>query len=68
MNGDLNASVTRLDEPLVGPAGGPLTGRTMLVEDLIDTAGIRTTYGSRLYATTSRSGTRPSSSGCSTPE
>ena len=50
MNDDLNAFVTRLDEPLVGAAGGPLSGRTMLVKDLIDTAGIRTTYGSRLYA------------------
>jgi Asp-tRNA(Asn)/Glu-tRNA(Gln) amidotransferase A subunit family amidase len=29
---------------------GPLAGRTLLVKDLIDTAGIRTTYGSRLYA------------------
>jgi aspartyl-tRNA(Asn)/glutamyl-tRNA(Gln) amidotransferase subunit A len=27
-----------------------LTGKTLLVKDLIDTAGIRTTYGSRLYA------------------
>ena len=31
-------------------ATGPLVGRTLLVKDLIDTAGIRTTYGSRLYA------------------
>jgi aspartyl-tRNA(Asn)/glutamyl-tRNA(Gln) amidotransferase subunit A len=29
---------------------GPLSGRTLLVKDLIDTAGIRTTYGSKLYA------------------
>ena len=29
---------------------GPLAGRTLLVKDLIDTAGIRTTYGSRVYA------------------
>jgi aspartyl-tRNA(Asn)/glutamyl-tRNA(Gln) amidotransferase subunit A len=50
MNDDLNVFVTQLDEPLVGQAGGPLSGRTMLVKDLIDTAGIRTTYGSRLYA------------------
>ena len=33
------------------PTAGPLAGRTLLVKDLIDTAGIRTTYGSRLYAT-----------------
>ena len=50
MNDDLNAVITWLDEPLVGSAGGPLAGRTMLVKDLIDTAGIRTTYGSKLYA------------------
>jgi len=29
---------------------GPLAGRKLIVKDLIDTAGIRTTYGSRLYA------------------
>jgi Asp-tRNA(Asn)/Glu-tRNA(Gln) amidotransferase A subunit family amidase len=45
-----NAGITWLDEPLRGAAGGPLAGRTLLVKDLIDTAGIRTTYGSRLYA------------------
>ena len=28
---------------------GPLAGRTVLVKDLIDTAGMRTTYGSRIY-------------------
>jgi Asp-tRNA(Asn)/Glu-tRNA(Gln) amidotransferase A subunit family amidase len=32
------------------PRSGPLEGRTLLVKDLIDTAGIRTTYGSRIYA------------------
>jgi Asp-tRNA(Asn)/Glu-tRNA(Gln) amidotransferase A subunit family amidase len=42
-----NAFVT-LVEP--GPSGeGPLAGRTLGVKDLIDTAGIRTTYGSGLY-------------------
>jgi Asp-tRNA(Asn)/Glu-tRNA(Gln) amidotransferase A subunit family amidase len=46
---DLNAGITWLDEPLRGAAAGPLAGRTLLVKDLIDTAGIRTTYGSRLY-------------------
>jgi len=42
-----NAFITRV-EPGV-PASGPLSGRTLGVKDLIDTAGIRTTYGSGLY-------------------
>ena len=45
-----NAAVTWLEQPLRGAATGPLAGRTLLVKDLIDTAGIRTTYGSRIYA------------------
>jgi Asp-tRNA(Asn)/Glu-tRNA(Gln) amidotransferase A subunit family amidase len=45
-----NAGITWLDEPLEGASAGPLAGRTLLVKDLIDTAGIRTTYGSRVYA------------------
>ena len=49
MTDDLNAGITWLDEPLRGASDGPLAGRTVLVKDLIDTAGIRTTYGSRLY-------------------
>ena len=46
-----NAFITRV-EPPAEPAvrSGPLAGRTLLIKDLIDTAGIRTTYGSRLYA------------------
>jgi aspartyl-tRNA(Asn)/glutamyl-tRNA(Gln) amidotransferase subunit A len=45
---DWNAFITRV-EP--GPAGdGPLAGRTLAVKDLFDTAGVRTTYGSGLYA------------------
>jgi len=58
------ALITRVDagaDPPAGAATGaaaaqapgpsrPLAGRTLLVKDLIDTAGIRTTYGSRLYA------------------
>jgi len=44
----VNAYITRV-EP--GAAGrGPLAGRTLAVKDLFDTAGIRTTYGSGLYA------------------
>ena len=50
-NDPWNAVITWLDEPLRRPsASGPLAGRTLLVKDLIDTAGIRTTYGSRIYA------------------
>ncbi len=43
-----NAIVTPI-EP-AEPLDGPLRGKTLLVKDLIDTAGVRTTYGSRLYA------------------
>lgn len=45
-----NAAITWLDEPLVRSSSGALAGKTLLVKDLIDTAGIRTTYGSRVYA------------------
>ena len=38
-----NAGITWLDEPLRGSDSGPLAGRTLLVKDLIDTAGVRTT-------------------------
>jgi Asp-tRNA(Asn)/Glu-tRNA(Gln) amidotransferase A subunit family amidase len=43
-----NAFITRVkpDER----RSGPLSGRTLAVKDLFDTAGIRTTYGSRLYS------------------
>jgi aspartyl-tRNA(Asn)/glutamyl-tRNA(Gln) amidotransferase subunit A len=49
MSGDpWNAFITPV-EP--GPAeDGPLAGRTLGVKDLFDTARIRTTYGSRIYA------------------
>lgn len=49
MNDSYNAAITWLDEPLQERHEGPLAGRTVLVKDLIDTAGIRTTYGSRIY-------------------
>ena len=49
MNDALNAGITWLDDPLRGALDGPLAGRTVLVKDLIDTAGVRTTYGSRIY-------------------
>jgi aspartyl-tRNA(Asn)/glutamyl-tRNA(Gln) amidotransferase subunit A len=43
-----NAFITTV-EP--GPAGdGPLAGQRLAVKDLFDTAGVRSTYGSRVYA------------------
>jgi aspartyl-tRNA(Asn)/glutamyl-tRNA(Gln) amidotransferase subunit A len=43
-----NAVISWIDDP--GEAKpGPLSGKTLLVKDLIDTAGIRTTYGSKIY-------------------
>jgi aspartyl-tRNA(Asn)/glutamyl-tRNA(Gln) amidotransferase subunit A len=44
-----NAFITAV-EPEGEPRPGPLSGRALGVKDLFDTAGIRTTYGSRLYA------------------
>jgi aspartyl-tRNA(Asn)/glutamyl-tRNA(Gln) amidotransferase subunit A len=44
-----NAFITRV-EPSGGAQYGPLAGRTLAVKDLFDTAGVRTTYGSGLYA------------------
>ena len=49
MTDPFNAGITWLDEPLQTSTEGPLAGRTLLVKDLIDTAGIRTTYGSQIY-------------------
>jgi len=49
VNDELNAVITWVGFP--APAGeGPLSGRRLLVKDLIDTEGVRTTYGSRIYA------------------
>ena len=42
-----NAFITRVEPG--EPRPGPLAGRTLAVKDLFDTAGIRTTYGSRIY-------------------
>jgi Asp-tRNA(Asn)/Glu-tRNA(Gln) amidotransferase A subunit family amidase len=49
VNDEVNCAITWLDEPLQTSDGGPLAGRTLLVKDLIDTAGVRTTYGSKIY-------------------
>jgi aspartyl-tRNA(Asn)/glutamyl-tRNA(Gln) amidotransferase subunit A len=43
-----NAVVTAV-APADGGTPGPLAGRALLVKDLIDVAGVRTTYGSRIY-------------------
>jgi Asp-tRNA(Asn)/Glu-tRNA(Gln) amidotransferase A subunit family amidase len=43
-----NAVITEVEPTLARP--GPLHGRRLLVKDLIDTAGVRTTYGSKIYA------------------
>jgi Asp-tRNA(Asn)/Glu-tRNA(Gln) amidotransferase A subunit family amidase len=43
-----NAFITRV-EP-AQPQAGPLSGRALAVKDLFDMAGVRTTYGSKLYA------------------
>ena len=48
MTDDWNAFVTRVEPGEARP--GPLAGRTLAVKDLFDTAGIRTTYGSKIYA------------------
>jgi aspartyl-tRNA(Asn)/glutamyl-tRNA(Gln) amidotransferase subunit A len=49
VNGDTwNAFITPVKP---GPgSNGPLAGRALGVKDLFDTAGVRTTYGSKIYA------------------
>ena len=71
MNPRVNAIVTLLDRELALQAGrrgrrpGPLHGLPIAVKDLEDTAGMRTTYGSPLFARPrARSRTRCWSSGC----
>ena len=44
-----NAVISWVDGQAEAKAG-PLSGKTLLVKDLIDTAGIGTTYGSKIYA------------------
>jgi aspartyl-tRNA(Asn)/glutamyl-tRNA(Gln) amidotransferase subunit A len=43
-----NAFITRVEPRDAG--AGPLSGRRLGVKDLFDTAGVRTTYGSKIYA------------------
>ena len=45
-----NAFITRVEPEPDPQRHGPLAGRTLAVKDLFDTAGVRTTYGSRIYA------------------
>jgi aspartyl-tRNA(Asn)/glutamyl-tRNA(Gln) amidotransferase subunit A len=44
---DFNAVITEIEPGEALP--GPLHGKRLLVKDLIDTAGVRTTYGSKIY-------------------
>ena len=48
MSDEFNAIITEVEPAEAKP--GPLHGKRLLVKDLIDTAGIRTTYGSKIYA------------------
>ena len=45
-----NAFITRVEPAGSGSGPGPLSGRTLAVKDLFDTAGVCTTYGSGIYA------------------
>jgi aspartyl-tRNA(Asn)/glutamyl-tRNA(Gln) amidotransferase subunit A len=45
-----NAIITEVPSDTVSFGSGPLAGKRLLVKDLFDTAGIRTTYGSKIYA------------------
>jgi aspartyl-tRNA(Asn)/glutamyl-tRNA(Gln) amidotransferase subunit A len=53
VNDEWNAFITEVEpasREASEPGSGLLAGRTLAVKDLFDTAGIRTTYGSGLYA------------------
>jgi Asp-tRNA(Asn)/Glu-tRNA(Gln) amidotransferase A subunit family amidase len=45
-----NAVITAVEAPAEARHAGALSGRRVLVKDLIDVAGVRTTYGSKIYA------------------
>jgi Asp-tRNA(Asn)/Glu-tRNA(Gln) amidotransferase A subunit family amidase len=51
---ELNAVITTCEEPALARAragaAGALAGVPVLIKDLVDTAGVRTTYGSSIYA------------------
>ena len=47
MSDEYNAVITEIEPGEALP--GPLHGKRLLVKDLIDTAGVRTTYGSKIY-------------------
>jgi Asp-tRNA(Asn)/Glu-tRNA(Gln) amidotransferase A subunit family amidase len=49
MTDQYNAIITPIQPPPGPTPDGPLAGRRLVVKDLVDTAGIRTTYGSRIY-------------------
>jgi aspartyl-tRNA(Asn)/glutamyl-tRNA(Gln) amidotransferase subunit A len=44
-----NAFITAVEPGNEERQRGPLSGRTLGVKDLVDTAGVRTTYGSRIF-------------------
>jgi aspartyl-tRNA(Asn)/glutamyl-tRNA(Gln) amidotransferase subunit A len=48
VNDRWHAVITEVEPRKARP--GPLAGKRLLVKDLLDTAGIRTTYGSQIYA------------------
>jgi Asp-tRNA(Asn)/Glu-tRNA(Gln) amidotransferase A subunit family amidase len=48
MTDSWNALITEIEPAPARP--GPLAGLRLAVKDLIDTAGVRTTYGSKIYA------------------
>jgi aspartyl-tRNA(Asn)/glutamyl-tRNA(Gln) amidotransferase subunit A len=50
LNAIITASAEQALERARGGLSGPLAGVPLIVKDMFDTAGLRTTYGSRIYA------------------
>lgn len=55
LNPNLNAVVTKsfdqaIDTAKLNPTNGPFSGVPYLIKDLLDQKGVRTTYGSRMFA------------------